>query len=94
MARLDSSGIRKVFDMAAKMASPVNLSIGQPDFDVPEPIRRACHRGYRPAQKRLFAHPGDLKLVEKLQARVMPNTAKRIAEHSSPAAPAAGSCWP
>ena len=28
----DSSGIRKVFDLAAKMKDPINLSIGQPDF--------------------------------------------------------------
>jgi aspartate/methionine/tyrosine aminotransferase len=37
-AAFDSSGIRKVFDLAAKMADPINLSIGQPDFDVPEPV--------------------------------------------------------
>ena len=34
---VDSSGIRKVFDLAASMTDPINLSIGQPDFDVPEP---------------------------------------------------------
>lgn len=38
----DSSGIRKVFDLAAKLKDPINLSIGQPDFDVPEPIRDAA----------------------------------------------------
>jgi aspartate/methionine/tyrosine aminotransferase len=38
----DSSGIRKVFDLAAHLKDPVNLSIGQPDFDVPEPLRQAC----------------------------------------------------
>ena len=32
MAKLDASGIRKVFDLAASMTNPVNLSIGQPDF--------------------------------------------------------------
>jgi aspartate aminotransferase/aminotransferase len=42
MAHFDSSGIRKVFDLAAKMKSPINLSIGQPDFDVPEPIKTAA----------------------------------------------------
>ncbi len=35
MAHLDASGIRKVFDLAATMTDPINLSIGQPDFDVP-----------------------------------------------------------
>ncbi|MBN1553705.1 MAG: aminotransferase class I/II-fold pyridoxal phosphate-dependent enzyme [Phycisphaerae bacterium] len=36
MRLLDASGIRKVFDLAAKMTDPINLSIGQPDFDVPD----------------------------------------------------------
>ncbi|TLD39861.1 MAG: Aspartate aminotransferase [Candidatus Jettenia ecosi] len=39
MSKLDSSGIRRVFDLAQKMQNPVNLSIGQPDFDVPEEIK-------------------------------------------------------
>ena len=41
-AKFDSSGIRKVFDLAAKMANPINLSIGQPDFPVPEAIKEAA----------------------------------------------------
>ncbi len=44
MGQIDSSGIRKVFDLASSLREPVNLSIGQPDFDVPEPIKaRAMH---------------------------------------------------
>ncbi len=39
---IDASGIRKVFDLAANIDNPINLSIGQPDFNVPEPIRRAA----------------------------------------------------
>jgi aspartate aminotransferase/aminotransferase len=39
MAKIDASGIRKVFDLAATMKDPINLSIGQPDFDVPAPVR-------------------------------------------------------
>jgi aspartate aminotransferase/aminotransferase len=42
MAMLDASGIRKVFDLAAKMPNPINLSIGQPDFDVPETVKNAA----------------------------------------------------
>ncbi len=34
--------IRKVFDLSAKMADPINLSIGQPDFDVPGEVRKAA----------------------------------------------------
>lgn len=38
----DSSGIRKVFDLAAQLTDPINLSIGQPDFEVPGEIRAAA----------------------------------------------------
>src|SRR5438067_13254450 len=54
---VDASGIRKVFDLAAKMKDPINLSIGLPDFDVPETAKlaaidaiRAGHNRYTPTQ--------------------------------------------
>lgn len=40
--QIDASGIRRVFDLGAKLKDPINLSIGQPDFAVPEPIRKAA----------------------------------------------------
>jgi aspartate aminotransferase/aminotransferase len=43
----DSSGIRKVFALAATMKNPINLSIGQPDYDVPEPIKDAACESIR-----------------------------------------------
>ncbi len=39
---VDASGIRRVFDLAAKMKDPINLSIGQPDFPVPEAMKAAA----------------------------------------------------
>ncbi|HOL04858.1 MAG TPA: pyridoxal phosphate-dependent aminotransferase [Syntrophorhabdaceae bacterium] len=33
------SGVRKIFDLARKVKDPINLSIGEPDFDIPEPIK-------------------------------------------------------
>lgn len=38
---IDVSGIRRVFELGAKLEDPINLSIGQPDFPVPEPIKTA-----------------------------------------------------
>ena len=38
----NSSGIRRVFDLAANLKDPINLSIGQPDFDVPDSIKSAA----------------------------------------------------
>ena len=36
------AGIRRVFDLAAQMPDPINLSIGQPDFDVPQAVQDAA----------------------------------------------------
>lgn len=41
-SQLNVSGIRKVFDMAANMKNPVNLSIGQPDFDVSAGVKESA----------------------------------------------------
>jgi len=38
-ASVDSSGIRKAFDLAARLDDPINLSIGQPDFAMPPAAR-------------------------------------------------------
>ncbi|HKI31082.1 MAG TPA: aminotransferase class I/II-fold pyridoxal phosphate-dependent enzyme [Gemmataceae bacterium] len=42
MSHIESSGIRKVFELARSLKDPVNLSIGQPHFDVPEPVKAAA----------------------------------------------------
>jgi aminotransferase len=38
---IDVSGIRRVFELGASLANPINLSIGQPDFPVPQPLKQA-----------------------------------------------------
>ena len=49
-ASIEASGIRKIFDRAATIKDAINLSIGQPDFEVPEPIKdaaiEAIHKGF------------------------------------------------
>src|SRR5436309_3634490 len=42
MSHIESSGIRKVFELARTLKDPINLSIGQPDFDVPAPVKAAA----------------------------------------------------
>jgi aspartate aminotransferase/aminotransferase len=42
MKHIEVSGIRKVFDLAAHIKDPINLSIGQPHFPVPAPIKEAA----------------------------------------------------
>ena len=66
----DSSGIRKVFDLAAQMKDPINLSIGQPDFDVPEPVRLACIDAIQSHKNGYALTQGMPVLREKLQQQV------------------------
>jgi len=42
LANFDSSEIRKVFVLAQEINSPLDLSIGQPDFDVPQEVKEAA----------------------------------------------------
>lgn len=66
----DSSGIRKVFDLAAKLKDPINLSIGQPDFDVPAPVQEACIEAIRAGKNGYALTQGMPVLRDKLQARL------------------------
>ena len=70
MSRIDASGIRKVFDLAAKMKDPINLSIGQPHFDTPEPIKQALYRAVAEGRNAYSQTQGIAPLLEKLQRRV------------------------
>jgi aspartate/methionine/tyrosine aminotransferase len=42
MAQIEASGIRKAFDMGKSMVDPIDLSIGLPDFDLPEAAKAAA----------------------------------------------------
>jgi aspartate aminotransferase len=43
-SQIDASGIRKIFALAADLKDPINLSIGQPDFDVADPVKQEAIR--------------------------------------------------
>ena len=66
----DVSGIRRVFELGAKLKNPINLSIGQPDFDVAEEVRRAAVEAINSGKNGYSLTQGIPQLREKLQARV------------------------
>jgi aspartate/methionine/tyrosine aminotransferase len=66
--RVDASGIRKVFDLAARMKDPINLSIGLPDFDVPEVAKTAAIEAIRAGHNRYTQTQGIAPLRERLRA--------------------------
>ena len=66
----DASGIRKVFDLASKLKDPINLSIGQPDFDVPEAVQNAAIDAIRTGKNGYSPTQGIGPLREALRAEV------------------------
>jgi aspartate/methionine/tyrosine aminotransferase len=68
--QFDASGIRKVFELAAKLKNPVNLSIGQPDFDVPDPVKSACIAAIQQGKNAYSPSQGIAPLREQLAARI------------------------
>ncbi|HCL55413.1 MAG TPA: aspartate aminotransferase [Spirochaetia bacterium] len=70
MKKIDSSGIRKVFDLAAKMEDPINLSIGQPDFDIPEEIKQEAIKAISSGMNRYTQTGGIPELRAKLKEKL------------------------
>ena len=64
---IDASGIRKVFALAAKLDDPVNFSIGQPDFDVPEKIKEAAIDAIRKGFNKYSQTAGQEAVVARLK---------------------------
>ena len=68
-AHIDSSGIRKVFDLAQKLEHPVNLSIGQPDFDVPAELKEEAKKWIDAGFSKYTVTQGIQELREKVREK-------------------------
>ena len=67
--QIDSSGIRKVFDLAQKLEKPVNLSIGQPDFDVPVELKEEAKKWIDAGFSKYTVTQGTQELREKAREK-------------------------
>jgi len=67
---INASGIRKVFDLAATLKDPINLSIGQPHYDTPQPIKEALKRAVDEGRNAYSPTQGIKPLVDRLQKAV------------------------
>ncbi|MFC1572029.1 pyridoxal phosphate-dependent aminotransferase [Candidatus Eisenbacteria bacterium] len=61
---LRTSGIRKIFNLAASMESCIDMSIGQPRFDVPEPLVTAAKQAIQDGHNRYTPTGGIPELKE------------------------------
>jgi aspartate aminotransferase/aminotransferase len=70
MSHIEASGIRKVFELARSIQDPVNLSIGQPHFDVPAPIKAAAVAAIERGANSYTVTQGIPELRARIQADV------------------------
>lgn len=69
-SKIDASGIRKVFALAASLKDPVNFSIGQPDFDVPEPLKEEAIKAIKTGQNKYSQTAGDAILKKRIAEQI------------------------
>lgn len=69
---IDTSEIRKVFDLAARIQNPLNLSIGQPDFPVPQPVKDAMVKAIADNKSGYTPTAGTIELREAISAFLHP----------------------
>ncbi len=67
---IDASGIRKVFALGASLKDPVNFSIGQPDFDVPDELKEIAIDSVRTGQNKYSQTAGLIEFNEKIASSV------------------------
>lgn len=67
---IGSSGIRRVFDLAASLRDPINFSIGEPDFGVPSNVRQAMIRSIESGQNGYTVTRGLPQLRKRIAAQL------------------------
>jgi len=67
---ISSSGIRRIFELGAKLDDPIDLSIGQAHFDVPEPVKRAAIEAIQKGFNRYTVTQGIAPLNEGVRERI------------------------
>lgn len=70
MQRIEASAIRKMFELVRTLKDPINLSLGQPEWDVPETVKTAAWRAIEGGYNGYSLTPGYPPLRQKLKDRV------------------------
>lgn len=70
---IEPSGIRRMFELMASMEDPINLSIGQPHYEVPPPLAEAAARAIRDGRNRYTVTQG----LPELNAMVLDRVERR-----------------
>jgi aspartate/methionine/tyrosine aminotransferase len=65
---IEMSGVRKIFELGRSLKDPINLSIGQPHFPVPDPVRAAAHSAIEAGHNGYTVTQGIPELRAKIKA--------------------------
>ncbi len=71
---MPESGIRRIFEMVSGMENPVNLSIGQPHFDVPQEVREAAAAAIQEGHNRYTVTQGLPELNDRVCTYIQDKT--------------------
>lgn len=66
LQKIKPSGVRRIFDLARQMKNPINLSIGEPDFDIPELLKEEGIEWIRKGFNKYTPTQGIPELREKI----------------------------
>lgn len=80
---LQESGIRRILGMAASMTDPINLSIGQPDFQVDPAIRAAACAGVEEHRNGYTLTQGDPDLLARTAAYLREDCGWSVSAHGA-----------
>src|SRR5688572_21315068 len=69
MSRIDTSQIRRMFDLASKLGNPINLSIGQPHYATPPEIVEASAKAMRDGKTAYTPTQGIQQLREAISQK-------------------------
>ena len=67
---IDASGIRKVFELRESLSNPIDLSIGQPDFLVPEILKEGAINAIKKNINGYTLTQGSARLIEKIDSHL------------------------
>ena len=67
---IDVSGIRRAFQLGAKLEDPINLSIGQPDFPVPQQLKDAAVHAINDDQNGYTLTAGNPQLLDAIKTQL------------------------
>ena len=83
-AALQESLIRRVFEEARGVRDPINLTIGQPDFAVPEAVKSAAIEAIRDDRNGYSSNPGIDLLVSRIIDRIRRDVGWKVVPHTPP----------